>query len=111
MVSGPRNPGVYLRPKKAPFQEQAISLKSFGKIQKAVAWLMHSPKTRKKSTLLHDTSQEEITKANMEKMFFHSNKDFSFDTKFFNKFSCISTSVFSSFLVQLFPGERESKIN
>jgi len=35
--------------------------------------------------LLHDTSREEITKENMEKMFFHSNKDFLFNKTIFEK--------------------------
>ena len=58
------------------FQEQDISLKSSGRIRQAAAWPMLSLMTRKKSTLLLDTNQEEITKANMENKFFHSNEDF-----------------------------------
>ena len=58
------------------FQEQDISLKLSGRIRQAAAWPMLSLMTRKKSTLLLDTNQEEITKANMENKFFHSNEDF-----------------------------------
>ena len=38
------------------------------------------------STSLRDKSPEEITTENLEKLFFHSNKDFSLDKRFFNKY-------------------------